>query len=347
MTFLGCDTCSNDLNFGDLVRELDNRQAEILTELSGLEGNQELMLTKIDNLAVQMSENFAISQENDRQIIQNQIKLIMLNNFSLKKLDNLSLALDDLKSEVILTQYIALYSTATRNANNVFDKFKKIPRGPFGTFKQNIQQQWFFEAALDPINGLDVSINSLFDFLNGGGIWHGGKSVFEKLPEFGCNENVFRFFLTMQKKSTDLFQVAMAMQNQTVLSSYKRSWAENFAETYAAKNKYCGCSNGFLLRKTGKLSNVLDLLPSNPKRSICENLGELVESPEDVVVRKKVKTVLEVQNFDISHQSIAPLKNYWIEDIQLLKILHESDTLSFKDIYDDLETCINPVLNKG
>jgi hypothetical protein len=340
----GCGTCSDDLTFGALVSELDKSQAEILTELSGLEANQELMLTKIDDIAVKISNNFAISHENDRKIIQNQIKLIILNNNSLAKLDNLSSTLGDLKSEIILTQYIAEYSPATRNAENVFNKFDKIPRGPFGIFQQSIQLEWFRDAATHHTTGLLSSTNSLFDFLIGGGVWHGGKSVFEKLPDFGCNENVFKFFLAQQKKSTDLFRVAMAMKNQSV-QVYERYWAEKFAKTYANKNKYCGCPNGLLLKKTGYLSQILNLLPSNPNRTICENLGELVESPEDVVVRKKVKNVLEVQNFDISPQSIVPLEDYWTEDIQLLKVLDESDILSFKDIYDDLETCINPALN--
>jgi len=343
----GCDTCSDDLTFGDLVSELDKNKEEILTELNGLESNQELMLTKIDDIAAEMSEKFAISHANDKKIIQNQIKLILLNDKSLKKLDNLSNSLSHLKEEVILGQYIAQYSDATSNAENVFNKFETIPRGPFGIFEQNVQMEWFRDAALHHTTGLLQSMNSLFDFLNGGGIWHGGKSVFEKLPEFGCDENVFQFFLEMQKKSMDLFQVAMTMKHQPILPIYKRRWAEKFAKTYAAKNKYCSCPNGLLLRKTGKLSKVLNFLPSNPTRTRCENLGELVELPEDVNVRKKVKNVLEVQNFDIDTQSIMHLGSYWTEDIQLLKSLHDSNNLAFKRIYDDLETCIDPNHNSN
>merc|ERR1712038_106649 len=136
----------------------------------------------------------------------------------------------------------------------------------------------------------------------------------------------------------------MTMKKQTV-KTYEKLWAQKFAETYAIKNKYCGCPIGSLLRKTGNLSEILNLLPSNPKRTFLENLGELVELSVNINVRKKVKNVLEIQNFDINPQSIVPLENYWTEDIQLLKTLHESDILSYKDIYDELETCIDPSLN--
>ena len=55
----------------------------------------------------------------------------------------------------------------------------------------------------------------------------------------------------------------------------------------------------------------------------------------------------EVQNFDINQQSIRLLADYWIEDTQLLKFLHDSNTLSYKNIYDDLERCIDPSSNNG
>ena len=366
--YLACGMCSEEVTFGDLVSELDKHKEEILSELNSLEENQEtiqanqetmqanqermqanqkIMITKIDKIAVKMSNNFAISQENDRQIIQNQVKLILLNHNALTKQDQLSADLDNLKSEEFLTQYISEYSGATRNAENVFDKFEQIPRGTLGTFRKNdIQVEWFLLAALHHTTGLLTSSNELFKFLNGGGIWHGGKSVFEKLPKFACNEDVFRFFITMQKKSIDLFRVAMVMRNQTT-EVYERGWAEKFANTYATKYKYCGCPNGLLLRTTGNFSQILNQLQSNPKKTFTENLLQLVASSGDAVVMKKVKNVLEVQNFDINQQSIRLLADYWIEDTQLLKFLHDSNTLSYKNIYDHLERCIDPSSNNG
>ena len=92
---------------------------------------------------------------------------------------------------------------------------------------------------------------------------------------------------------------------------------------------------------------MLNLLPSNPDRTFYENLIKVFELEEDEHVLKKVKNILQIQNFDVSPQSIAPLENYWTEDIQLMKILFESDMSSFLDIYDELETCINPDLNNS
>ena len=160
--YLACGMCSEEITFGKLVSELDKHKEEILSELNSLEENQEtiqanqetmqtnqermqanqermqanqkIMITKIDKIAVKMSNNFAISQENDRQIIQNQIKLILLNHNALTKQDQLSADLDNLKSEEFLTQYISEYSGATRNAENVFDKFEQIPRRTLETF---------------------------------------------------------------------------------------------------------------------------------------------------------------------------------------------------------------------
>ena len=327
-----------------LLMTYNQRLMQVNQETS--QNNQRLMLRKIYQINERIISGFQITSEENKKIIRGQIHMTILQQFAIEGIKGLSKDLEGIESEIRLNQFISEYSDATNQLKNVFNKFEQIPKGPFGTLKDSIQRKWFIDAALHHSTGLLASTDGIFDMLRGNGVWQGGKSMFEVIPEFGCQEQTFNYFMKSIEKGIIFFRMAMILKQESV-DIYEKSWMDKKAKSYESYVQYCGCPSGFKLERSGKVSEMLGKINHNAKNDFTTNLKKINELENDSHYRKKLQSLLEVKNFDITQTSVTFADSYWFEDVQIVKLLHQSNQSSYLDIFDEMEKCINPLMNSG
>ena len=354
--------------------QIINNQGEILTQLKGMslgitessKVTQTLIqdyrqqLTKINEelasktdkmfgqicvrISTTLGQSFEINPEsqnmgNLKEVVQTVISEV----FALKEIEDLTNSIQDIQSSIDFGTLVTQYSSSTRNLRTIFNHFDRAKKGASGLLERSKDLDWFKESTVDPITGIIPSIDILFDMYTGS-IWNGGKSVFEIEREFACKQENFQYFMMTINKGIKLFRRVMALDGLSV-EAYEEDWHSKTAYAYSEYFKHCGCPLGLQLEKSGNLSHLVEILPPNPGNNFTENLIKINELDKDTFFRKKAQAVLEIQNFDITPQSIKLLDNFWYEDIEMLSSLMKEGKLGLSHLYDGIKKCINPEKN--
>ena len=326
------------------IQSYNQRLTEINQDLSAR--NEKMFGQTCATISATLGQSFDISADSQSMgNFKDLVRIIISETFALEEINDLTKAIMAIESRFELGTLITQYSQYTQNLNTIFGHFDQAEKGPGGVLKDSQQLKWFKDSALNANTGIVPSISMLFDMLNGGNsIWNGGKNLFQVAPDFGCQEGTFQYFMMTINKAIKLMRRAMSLQDQS-LETYEGDWHFKTAQAYAAYFKECGCPSGLHLEKSGNISQLVSQLPPNPTNDFTQNLKKVNQLDEGSFFRQKAQTVLEIQNFDITPQSVKLLDNFWYEDVEVLSSLMKEGKLALSNLYDGIEKCISPEKN--
>ena len=119
----------------------------------------------------------------------------------------------------------------------------------------------------------------------------------------------------------------MAFNGHKIDVDVEKYWTKNHALSYQAYAIHCGCPDGFVFRKIGQISTLVEELPA-PKKGFFENLKDLATKPShsiDDANRLKLITLLDVKNFEVNNEIMEKIKNINVEDIAILAHLSKNN----------------------
>jgi len=330
----GCECPEEGPNFNQLLDRLDRLN---VTNQNGFND----ILQKLND----QEEWFKILNRNDQKIIKGQVQLILAQNKMIQDLGAISHDLRNYKHQIKLTQIIAEFSRYLNNLETISNKFDRIRRGKLNTFIKDRRLEIFKNAAMDPADGLESSIDVIFKMLIGGGPWHGGQSLFKHSSIF-CTPEHLQYFLGAQTHAIMLYKISLSFNSHRIDDKVEEDWVRGYVKSVEAYSKYCFCPPGLFLQKGGKISTLRSQLPSSGQ-SQFKNLQKISSSSADEVTEAKLGSLLELQNFDPNSEVIDLMKEYWIEDIDLYKQLTERGKISLAHVFDEVEKCVNISRNGG
>ena len=199
--------------------------------------------------------------------------------------------------------YVQRYLVAVEDIAN---KFKRLNRGKFNIFINDRRMDIFQRAAHDP-DGLEKSIDVLFDMLiSGGGFL--SQSLFEHSPQY-CTESHKSYFIGKISQAIELYRIAHVLDFKGKIDpDLEKGWNVKYLRAEAAYVKHCTvCPFGYYLDdpKHRKLSQLIGMLPKSGQDKL-KNVRKIFEMDGiNDVTREKLKELLyDVTNFDPNENAI-------------------------------------------
>ena len=223
------------------------------------------------------------------------------------------------------------------NANYVFKKFNTIELGDFNSFKGYYSLETFMNKALhNPDIGIGIEL-----------IYNRISSIKNDQDIFCQQRELFDFFMKVASLSSWMYQIAYSLEKQTKFAK-KRSltspalpgWESDSIRAQETFDEKCGCLQGKTLETSGEISKFLDTLDP-ATNTFLYNARSLAVMDLNRLTKTKLKTMMNMRNFNPDPKALGLFENYWLEDIELLSRLMHYGTLEGLEKYDSVKKCID------
>ena len=212
----------------------------------------------------------------------------------------------------------------------MMEKFDLLHTKPFNAFVNNILLENFV------VETLSQGANSIRRILK-------SFKFDEKNPLICQEKGLFHFLMKQISLTTWFYRISLKMgklrhgkgRSRTPTGTYLVDWNEDFLKAEENYATICNCENKI---ENVHISTSFYQIPKATK-TLLGNLKDLVSLAKDNSERTKLKTILEMKNFDVNEDSLRLFEKHSLDEIQLLKnvsIYQGGENLMN---YDDIKFC--------